>query len=663
MREPRVPGLLAGLTLLFAGALAQRPSRAAAEDDGTRRALLVGISHYSGYDPGWVDLASGNDVAAVRSALLRWGFSPANITELADERATRAGLLGALDGLVSSSRPGDHVVFHYSGHGQQIADDSGDEADGYDEALVAWGAPMRPPEGYTGARHVRDDELNTRLDTLRARVGATGSVVIFLDACHSGTATRGGPIHRGGGPPIGVPAALGLAAVVGGDLFTPSVGGPATGRLVVLSGARADQVAQEAVGPDGTHTGAFTAALVSALSSEQRMPSWSAVYERVRATMARTVISQTPQIEGDRDSAVFDDHDERPDTYFSVTKVSTTHRIQLDAGQLHGLNPGSLVTVQRSGAPRPTPETTLAAGAVVQVTATTAVVETKEAVAVDDLASARVFVTKWDLGDQRLRVKVDLGEAELNRTWSAAVAGSPREIVVGTAPDVILRRGANRLLLVDGTDTTQTLAEAPVTGPDGAPGIVARLADESLSRLVRAVDLKAERYRIEARLLPSISGQDGGCRPATSTFDHGGALEIHPGDAFQIEVRNVGVTDAWLALALIDALGHPSQLLPQPGLSPERLPAGGSWWRPDLCFQVGPPFGTEELKFFATRNPLDLGPLLGWTTITTREASSDSLQQLINALGGGTRGAAPPPEYQDGFTASIVYTITNREPS
>ena len=43
--------------------------------------------------------------------------------------------------LIDRVQRGDIAYFHYSGHGQQIADDNGDEADGYDETLVAIDAP------------------------------------------------------------------------------------------------------------------------------------------------------------------------------------------------------------------------------------------------------------------------------------------------------------------------------------------------------------------------------------------------------------------------------------------------------------------------------------------------------------------------------------------
>lgn len=65
---------------------------------------------------------------------------------------------------------------HYSGHGTQIRDTNGDEADGFDEALV--------PYDYTSAGCILDDEL-FRIVVRPLRDGVT--LTSLMDCCHSGT--------------------------------------------------------------------------------------------------------------------------------------------------------------------------------------------------------------------------------------------------------------------------------------------------------------------------------------------------------------------------------------------------------------------------------------------------------------------------------------------
>src|SRR6266446_6781346 len=138
-------------------------SAAARAQDPHKRALIVAISAYP-QAGGWGRIHSSNDIPLIRSALARHGFAAADIHELTDKAATRTGILRAIQTfLLDPARPGDVLVFHYSGHGQQITDDDGDELDGYDEALVPYDAPMVPrdaPAGYKGERHLRDDVIN-----------------------------------------------------------------------------------------------------------------------------------------------------------------------------------------------------------------------------------------------------------------------------------------------------------------------------------------------------------------------------------------------------------------------------------------------------------------------------------------------------------------------
>src|SRR5690348_14830089 len=54
---------------------------------------------------------------------------------LLEGEATKAGILAAISRLLASLKVGDWGVLTYSGHGTQIPDRTGEEADGYDEAI------------------------------------------------------------------------------------------------------------------------------------------------------------------------------------------------------------------------------------------------------------------------------------------------------------------------------------------------------------------------------------------------------------------------------------------------------------------------------------------------------------------------------------------------
>ncbi len=141
------------------------------------RALLVGIDDY------WYLGAlkgSTQDVKDMQQFLqFVWHYRSDQVRTLIDAQATRENILEAFDNcLIKDSRPGDRVLFYFSGHGYYIPDDNGDESDGYDETLC--------PVNTRGMRTmIRDDEINARLQRLRGR-----KVTVIIDAGHSGSMTE-----------------------------------------------------------------------------------------------------------------------------------------------------------------------------------------------------------------------------------------------------------------------------------------------------------------------------------------------------------------------------------------------------------------------------------------------------------------------------------------
>jgi hypothetical protein len=115
----------------------------------------------------------------MQSALWRYyGFQAADIRILLDQDATREAILSGLEWLAAGAGPGDVLVFHYSGHGSQVDDDSGDEWECRDEILVPynhdWGNPLR------------DDDLKRRFDPVPLEANLT----VVSDSCHSGTINK-----------------------------------------------------------------------------------------------------------------------------------------------------------------------------------------------------------------------------------------------------------------------------------------------------------------------------------------------------------------------------------------------------------------------------------------------------------------------------------------
>jgi hypothetical protein len=143
---------------------------------GRRRALCVGIDSY----PRSQLFGCVNDARQWRDTLRSLGFDEPKM--LTDREATRSAILDHLNELIQSSQAGDVLVFQYAGHGTQVRDLNGDEADGdspgKDEALC--------PIDYAEGRFLIDDDLAVAFDQVPPGV----SMTVFTDCCHSGSITR-----------------------------------------------------------------------------------------------------------------------------------------------------------------------------------------------------------------------------------------------------------------------------------------------------------------------------------------------------------------------------------------------------------------------------------------------------------------------------------------
>jgi len=145
-----------------------------------KAALLIGINDIN--DP--INRLNGccNDVMTMASLLqTKYGFTPNNITVLADlepalvDLTTHDSIIREIQllGKKSWDENLDVVFFHYSGHGSQQLDVSGDEKDGQDEGIC-------PSDFYTKGL-ILDDDLWRLLKAFNPKT----TIFVVMDCCHS----------------------------------------------------------------------------------------------------------------------------------------------------------------------------------------------------------------------------------------------------------------------------------------------------------------------------------------------------------------------------------------------------------------------------------------------------------------------------------------------
>ncbi|KAK7412154.1 hypothetical protein VNO78_03603 [Psophocarpus tetragonolobus] len=149
---------------------------------GNKRAVLVGISYAN-----HVNSLKGsvNDAHTMKHFLVRnMGFPTHSIRMLTDGPEdkspltipTKHNMRMAMRWLLEGSRPGDSLVFHFSGHGSRQVDTNMDEVDGYDEAIC--------PLDYQHQGKILDDEINA---TIVRPLPPGAKLHALVDTCFSGT--------------------------------------------------------------------------------------------------------------------------------------------------------------------------------------------------------------------------------------------------------------------------------------------------------------------------------------------------------------------------------------------------------------------------------------------------------------------------------------------
>ena len=266
-----------------------------------KRAVLIGINKYQ--VPGADLRGCVNDVTNLQKALRdHYGFASKDITVLTDLKATKKAMQAAIQKLVAGGKKGDVLLLHYSGHGSNVPDDNGDEADKRDEILCPTDLDWKDP--------LRDDWLRKAFDKLKPGVGLT----VIMDCCHSGTNTRAilpfdAPIKE-----RYLPSPWDLVATESGRKLRGAVTSelrvsPRAKRKrsdsvhadiceLLITGCRDTQTSADAF-IKGTYNGALTYFLVESIQEARGKLSYRELHTRTLAKL-KGEYDQVPQLEGNQ---------------------------------------------------------------------------------------------------------------------------------------------------------------------------------------------------------------------------------------------------------------------------------------------------------------------------------------------------------------------------
>ena len=268
-----------------------------------KKAVLIGINRYR--IPGADLRGCVNDVRNMQAVLNEYyGFAKSAITVLTDYSATNKAMQSAIGSLIGNAKKGDILLLHYSGHGSNVPDDNGDEADRRDEILCPTDLDWKDP--------LRDDWLRKTFNGLKPGV----SLTVVMDCCHSGSNTRA--IQPPDAPmlPRYLPNPWDIMAEESGRKLRGKVMGELRSSArasrkrsdivhadipeLLVTGCRDTQTSADAyIG--GSYNGALTYNLVAAIRAARGKITYRELHAMVIEKLKKGKFDQVPQLEGRKD--------------------------------------------------------------------------------------------------------------------------------------------------------------------------------------------------------------------------------------------------------------------------------------------------------------------------------------------------------------------------
>jgi hypothetical protein len=673
------------------------PSGAPPVVAGRKRALLVGIDKYKrgSKEPNhdWWDLNTTYDIAVLKEILIRkFQFDEKDILVLdTPERSRHKNIVDAFrEFLIKPTTKGDIVFFHYSGHGQQIPDDNGDEIDAYDETLV----PSDYVSQKDGSKNIRDDEIGQLLDELKAKEPA--NVTISLDSCFSGTATRGKlDLQPRGGPWRGEPVAK---EKVKGEDTSPSgllsLGGkPATG-YVFLAAASHEQTAKEVYNDNDKPMGLYTYALVKALEGSGPNTTYRDLFERLNDVVTRRRTDQNPQLEGELDKVLMEGAALPPERYINVKVESrrSVDSIVLQAGKLQGMTEGSRFALYPAGTKNPNEGEKLADAVIAKVDLTTASLAVEGKIDAEKMRTARAFETEHKYDERLLKIvtrgidRLEGGRDAMAQLKSSELLESdtasarPWNVLVRPATEEDIK---NRIVDAGFRGVILERDDGSILGKASEGAAMGRQIKEALEAEIRWLTIKSlentdPSLKIEMRLIPVDVelNADGYVTKVLSETQEGlkrtsgNQIELAVGEHVMIELKNSGSEDAYVTVLNLRSDGRVGPGWPQqiPNLPAQdnRLKAGQVLKIGEpYVFRITEPVGQESFRAIATRTPTDFTPLIDADLLKRGDpvderggnAARSPLGRILKSAQAGKRAGinmAVPPSWA---TATVTYTI------
>ncbi|KAI0303841.1 peptidase C14, caspase domain-containing protein [Multifurca ochricompacta] len=250
------------------------------------KALIIGINYTEHRNPKFRLKYCVDDAYAMAHFLREnFRFQERDIHILVDGQSgvspTKANILNEMGWLVRDARPNDSLFFYFSGHAEQIEDQNGDEADGFDECICAMDYRGNAQSCYgreTPSGLIVDDEMH---DIMVKPLPEGCRLTAIFDCCHSGTL---------------------LGTSFSDDpWYAQTLQHPNRARIIREKGSRADVISLSACKDEGTAVetdqgGALRSAFIECMSMTGNQITYCDLVWNLRTYMEAHRFMQRPQL-------------------------------------------------------------------------------------------------------------------------------------------------------------------------------------------------------------------------------------------------------------------------------------------------------------------------------------------------------------------------------
>ncbi|MEI8053799.1 MAG: caspase family protein [Bacteroidota bacterium] len=648
----------------------------------TKYALVIAISNYPqipGREKNWAVLSSKNDYDLVMEMLKRQQFNQDNIISLLDQRATVENIEKAFDKLIADTKPGDIIYFHYSGHGQQIADVTPekapkskylkkDERDGFDEALVTYNAPLKFEKDYQYQDHFVDDQMNYYMNRLRKKIGGNGQVIAVFDCCHSGSATRGEntEVVRGSSiicaPPDYSPDNnFDKDSSMGFDADFDYSNSEVMGKLTAFFGCKSDQVDRE-VRDDKTNKGygSLTYYFIKALEELGPNSSYNNLFSKINEKMVLGFRNeQQPEIEGDNlNQLIFKGAFIDQKSYYQITNIKYDE-ITINGGSLQSISVGDSIGVFPNTTISAKAQAALFTGVVSEIQPYSSTIKLTQSFdkRKDAEVLYRAFVTYSAAPPVRLKLNINVKSKGLRKELNAAFskekaiefadADFDYQIADTNYNDksdcVVVFLGTNKERVLRGMTPLYVKGDAMKTD-----SLLQFIKQSMKTDLFRKLNIEEESLSFEYKIIPCAL--DGTCISDSSKAANGN-LRFTNKSKFKLTVKNTSEQRMFINIFDID----PNNVLAwgDPKSKKMRNVECTMGEQKSFIISISPPYGTEQMKIIATDRPVDFNALQENGTSLSRGGDNNPLLDYVDRSVNGTRGAGGTEA-----TGATVKTLT-----